>query len=162
MRMNEVKVGSRDGYDTFYDPNNKVFRVRDSQGNEITHGDTQDKVDKDIIQLVKTALKLPVLAVMWYYHKWERGRITSVNLEANTAWFSFDDKTRRHAEKVHLGGRADLFELTPANEALAKEVADLLIQQSGLEKRIEALGEKFEKPISREYFEEANHEGVID
>jgi hypothetical protein len=152
MKMNEVKVGSRDGYDTFYDPSSKKFRLRDSAGNEVASGDTQDEIDREIGQLVKNALKLPVLAIMWTYHKWEHGRITSVNLQNNTAWF-LDDKTRRHAEKVHLGGRAELFELTPANEALAKEVDDLLVKQKELEKQVEALRAKFEKPITHKYFE---------
>lgn len=156
MRINEVKIGSKDGYDTFYDPNDKLFRIRDPQGNEVGKGATQDKVEADIARLVKTALKLPVAAIMWTYHKWERGRITSVNLQNNFAWFSFDDKTRRHAEKVSLSGRNEIFELTPANEALEKQIGELLVHQAEVEKQIDALRAKFEKPINHKYFEESH------
>jgi hypothetical protein len=155
MQMNEVKIGFKDGYNTFYDPNAKVFRVRDPQGNEVSHGTTQDQVEKQIPDLVKQALKLPVAGFMQQYGKWQTGRITSVNIGDRTAWFSFDDKTRRHAEKVYLD-RSGIYAITPKNQTVIEKIQEHARHIVDLNNQIALLETDLEMPINREYFEGAH------
>ena len=153
-RFNEVKVGEKDGFIIFYDTRDKKFRLRDPEGNDIASEDTQEKVEGRIPQLLKDRFKLPILALRECYGKYERGRITSVNLESNTAWFSYDDKQRKSTEKIYLRTEHGAYELTLANEAIVSQVEQLQGKQRELEAEIDKLEQQFEKPITREYFSE--------
>lgn len=152
MRPAKVKVGAKDGYTIFYDPETKHFCLNDKEGNEVAIADTQGKVEAEIPKLAKLAHKLPIAAIKVNYNGVERGRITSVNVHGGTVFFSYNDKARGTAEKVYLRHDRNIFELTPGNEKLASKIKETLKQKSRLSEQIEAFKEQFEKPINAEYF----------
>lgn len=158
-RFNGVKIGSKEGFTTYYDPAGKKFYLTDPEGNEVAAEDTQEKVEGAISQLIKDRFKLPIIAVRSSGNKYCKGRITSVNLDNNTAWFAYDDKQRRSAEKIYLG-HADTWELTPANLVLVTQINELQDKQTELDKQIRQLEKQFEKPIDRQHFRVVQDEGA--
>ena len=154
-RFNEIKVGAKDGFATFYDPVEKRFILRDPDGNEVGSGITQEKTEGKISELLRSRLKLPVRAIFWYYGIPHCGRVTSATLQQDSVWFAWDDKKLGRAAKVHLGGAAQLWELTPANEQRIIEIGALQNQAKELQAKIGDMVSQLEKPISREYFKEA-------
>jgi len=151
----KIEVGKREGYTTFYDPPKKVFILTNPQGIDVAVSPSQEQVEKQIPDLVKQALKLPVAGFMQQYGKWQTGRITSVNIGDRTAWFSFDDKTRRHAEKVYLD-RSGIHAITPKNQTVIEKIQEHERHIVDLNNQIALLKADLEMPINREYFEGAH------
>lgn len=152
MRLAKVKVEEKDGYTIFYDPVEKLFCLQDAMGNEVATASTQVKAAAEIQGIAKQAFKLPILAILTRSYGIDRGRITSLNLHAETAYFSYDNKGRGSTQKIALRYDRGVYVLTEANEQVAKQIEERIAQKTKLGEEIEALKGQFEKPINAEYF----------
>ena len=48
-RFNDIKVREKDGFTTFYDPEDQKFVLRDPDGNEVGSGITQEKAERKLL-----------------------------------------------------------------------------------------------------------------
>lgn len=152
MIRQKVKINERDGYAIFYDPERQLFCLHDAEGNEVATAGTQEKVEQEISKLAKQAFNLPIPAILARSYGIDRGRITSLNPHNKTAYFSYDKKDYGRATKIALSYDKGFYELTKANEKIAKQIEERMVQKKELDGEIEALKDQFEKPINREYF----------
>lgn len=152
MTLAKVRVREKDGYTIFYDSERKLFCLEDAMGNEVATASTQDKAEAEIQGIAKQAFKLPMPAILTRSYGIDRGRITSLNLHAETAYFSYDNKARGSTQKIALRYDREVYVLTEANEQIAKQIEERMAQRAKLSEEIEALKGQFEKPINAEYF----------
>lgn len=152
MKMNPAKIGEKQGYSIFYDPERKLFCLRDAEDNEVASASTQEKVEEQIPEITKQAFKLPIPAILSRHSSVEKGRITSLNLHQETVYFSYDDKSHGRTEKVSLRYDKSIFELTGANEKVVSQIEERVAHRKKLDDEIETLKKQFEKPIDTKYF----------
>lgn len=149
----ETKIGEVKGYTIFYDSTVKEFRLRDALGEEVGSGKTQDAVEEQAKKLSKQAYKFPIPAVLATYRSAERGKVTSVNLDNRSMRFVYEEKTYYQSHtKIHLGSGDKVFELTHPNEQLLTEIQSRRANIETIDKEIEELVKRFEKPIGLKYF----------
>lgn len=146
------KIGKKEGYEIGYDADRRLFCVQDQDGNEVATGATQEIVEAQITMIAKQAFKLPIPAIKVGYSGVARGRITSVNAQRGTAYFSYDDKRQASSTKVALQYDHDLYEVTEANENTALLIDEGYKRKGELEEEIKRLKAQFEKPIDMQYF----------
>jgi len=152
MRQSVVKIQDKDGYGVFYDPERKLFYLEDAEGNEVVSELTQERLEAEIPKITKQAFKLPIPAILSRYSSMEKGRITSLNLQRGSVYFSYDDKSHGKTEKVVLQYDKGIYELTEENERIILQIEDCRAQEKELKDEIETLKEQLEKPITLEYF----------
>jgi hypothetical protein len=147
----ETKIGEAKGYAIVYDSRDRLFRLRDKDDVDVGSGKTQEEVEKKADALAKQNFKLPIPALEHSGLYLWRGKITSLNIDDKSAQFVYDDKKHGSHSKIHLHYDR-VHELTPQNEEIFKQVMAGRNTIVGIEKGIEALMEKLEKPINLSYF----------
>lgn len=152
-----IKVGTTKGFEIYYDENRKLFLLQDAEGNEVASGATQDDVESKAKKLSTQNFKFPIPAfAKGYGRSLEKGRVTSLNSEDRSVYFSYDDKSSFHSHsKLHLGrvgAGYNPFEITEANTQIYAQVQEChnLIEETNL--KIEGLLGQLEKPIDLVYF----------
>ena len=151
----ETKITEVEGYTIVYEPRDKAFYLKDTEGETVGQGKTQDEVEEQAKKLAKSAFK-PVVALKVTGLRLATGRVTSLNLGGESVRFSYDDKRQtgwggRGATKEQLR-YAGLYVLTDLNKSLVEDVEDRQQQIAMLEDQIRALIAQLEKPINLAYF----------
>jgi hypothetical protein len=147
----ETKIGEAKGYAIVYDSRDKLFRLRDKDDVDVGSGKTQEEVEKKADALAKQSFKFPIPALERSNLYLRKGKITSLNIDDKSTQFVYDDKSIGSHTKMHL--RYDkVHELTPQNEEIFKQVTAEREKIGEIEKEIEALIGKLEKPINLSYF----------
>ena len=147
----KIEVGKRDGYTISYDPQKKEFILTDLQREDVATSESQEQLEKQIPDLIKQALKLPVAGLIERYGRWQTGRITSVNIGDRSAWFSFDNKSRQHAEKVNLN-HSEIYAITPKNQTVIEKIQEHAQHIKDLTNQIVLLEKELESPIDLQFF----------
>lgn len=155
----ETEITKIEGYTIVYEPRDKTFYLRDSYGETVGQGKTQDEVEEQAKKLAKRGFK-PVAALRRSNLELELGRVTSINLADQSVRFAFDEKRKsawgyesRGAIKFGLRyGSGGLYELTDQNQSIKEQVDGLLVEHKRIEEQIQDLMKQLEKPINLEYF----------
>lgn len=148
-----VKISEVKGYTVWYSPPYKKFLLLDKDGNEVGSGQTQDEVEQKAKKLTKSTYKFPIPAFKVHYQdRVVKGRITSINPQNRTLYFSYDDKKLGSHEKVHLRWDKNLVKVTDANSRIQEQVEGHRAQIKSIEDQIHALIGQLEEPITPEYF----------
>ena len=146
-----IKIGTTRGYKILYDDKQKLFILEDADGNEVASGARQDEVEAKAEKLSKQAFKFPIPALKVNGLVLNKGRVTSVNTDDKSAYFSYDDKTYGSHQKLRL--RYDhAYELTEANSGIHEQIEQYRNQIKEIEKKISSLIDQLEKPIDLAYF----------
>ena len=146
-----ITIGTARGFTIIYDEKRKLFVLQNAQGDEVASGATQEIVEVKAEKLSKQAFNFPIHALRVSGDHLQQGRVTSVNLDDNSAYFAYDDKTYGSHTKLRL--RYDhAYELTEANSRICAEVAKYLEQIKEIEDKIKSLISQLEKPIDFSYF----------
>jgi len=147
-----IKIGTAKGYTILYDEKRKSFILEDADGNEVASGATQDEVEAKAEKLSKQTFKFPIPAIKVSGLNLSKGRVTSLNADDRSAYFSYDDKTYgSHHQKLRL--KYDhAYELTEANAQIAGQVAECGKQITEIENKIKSLISQLEKPMNLSYF----------
>lgn len=145
-----IKIGTAKDYTILYDEKRKLFILQNAEGNEVSSGATQDEVETKAEKLSKQAFKFPIPALRVSHLLLEKGRVTSVNADDKSAYFSYDDKTYGHS-KLRL--KYDCaYELTEANSRIHEQVEQYRSQIKEIEEKMSSLINQLEKPIDLSYF----------
>ena len=148
----ETRIGEVKGYSIYYDTRDKLFRLKDGEGNEVGKGKTQDEVEKQADKLAKMAFTFPILALIEEGLSLKPGKVTSVNIEGRSCMFIYTEKEGYYSKtKVHLR-YSRVHERTPNNEATYLEIKAKRDEIKQAEEEITALIAKLEKPIDLDYF----------
>lgn len=147
----ETKLGEVKGYTITYDTRDKLFRLKNKNGDEVGSGKSQDDVELKAEKLSKQPFKFPIVALKVSHLSIEKGRVTSFNADDRAAYFSFDNKSYGSHMKLRLGCDK-AYELTEANSRLYDEVFKCRSQIKEIEGKIESLIKELEKPINLDYF----------
>lgn len=152
----ETIIGEVKGYTMFYDNRNHLFTLRDSEGEEVGSGKTQEEVEEQADKLSKEGYKFPIEALQHSMLYLYAGRVTSINPSDKSVRFV---RAKVEGDRFYGGGHtkeklrySHLYEATEANQKIAGEVANRRAQISQLEGEIENLLCQLEKPINLEYF----------
>lgn len=144
----DVIIATLEGYTIGYDPRGKEFYLKDSEGEVVGQGKTQEDVEEQAKKLSKSGFK-PIAAFRKGLLELNGGRVTSLNMADNSVRFSADGKS---SVKVSLRYDRGLFELTAHNELIKHKVDALLVESHKTEEQIKELLNQLDKPISLEYF----------
>ncbi|GAI19473.1 unnamed protein product [marine sediment metagenome] len=117
-----IKIGTIRGFTIIYDESRRLFVLHDTQNDEVASGATQADLELKAKELSRQAFKFPIPALKVSGLSLDQGRVTSVNMDDQSAYFAFDNKTYQHHSKLHLRS-ADAYELTEANSRICAEVA---------------------------------------
>lgn len=146
-----INIGITKSYTILYDEKRKLFILQDAEDNEVASGATQDEVEVKAGKLSKQAFKFPIPALKVSRLNLEKGRVTSVNTDNKSGYFSHDDKRYGSHEKLRL--RYDhAYELTEANSRIYEQVEECRSQIKQVEEKISGLIDQLEKPINLSYF----------
>ncbi len=146
-----IKIGTARGYPILYDEKRKLFILEDADGNEVASGTKQDEVEAKAEKLSKQAFNFPIPALKVSGLGLSKGRVTSLNADDKSAYFSYDEKTYGSHQKLRL--RYDhAYELTEANSRIHEQVEQYRSQIKELEGKISSLIDQLEKPINLSYF----------
>ena len=146
-----IDIGPIKGYRMFYDPKEHIFRLLDTEENEVASAPTQAELEKKAGELSRQSFKLPIPAALTRSGAVDKGRITSVSIESQSVYFVEDN--RHHTKtKIKFPYGHRLFELTELNEEICTQVEGLINQRKELGTKIEELISQLEKPIDRDYF----------
>jgi hypothetical protein len=146
-----IKIGTAKGYTILYDEKRKLFALEDADGNELASGERQDEVEAKAEKLSKQAFKFPIPALKVSGLVLNKGRVTSVNTDDKSAYFSYDDKKYGSHQKLRL--RYDhAYELTEINSRIYEQVGQYRSQIKEIEEKISSLIDQLEKPIDLSYF----------
>jgi hypothetical protein len=146
-----ITIGTAKGYPILYDEKRKLFILEDAEGNEVASGATQDEVEAKAGKLSKLAFKFPIPAFKVNGLVLNKGRVTSLDVDGKSVYFSYDDKKYGSHEKLRL--RYDhACELTEANSRIHEQVKQYHNQIKEIEEKISSLINQLEKPIDLSYF----------
>lgn len=149
--MSETKIGEAKGYTIVYDSHDRLFYLRDKDDIDVGSGKTQEEVEKKADALAKQGFNFPILALEKTNLYLRKGKVTSLNIDDRSAYFVYDDKNVGSHTKIHLH-YDKVYELTPENEVVFNQVMAGRNTIVRVEKEIEALLGKLEKPINLSYF----------
>lgn len=149
--MPEVKITSIRGYDIFYDGRQKQFELRNTDGEVVGQGKTQEEVEKQAELLSKRQFS-PIAAFGKYGWNLIPGRVTSLNIDEQTVWFVPEKKTYHSRDKINLRHNTSVFEATEKNQEIAKLVESKVAEVHRIEKEIESLISTMEKMVNLAYF----------
>lgn len=152
----ETKIAEFEGFTIVYEPRDKMFYLKDADGEVVGQGKTQDEVEEQAKKLAKRGFK-PVAALRVARLELEPGRVTSINLADQSVRFSFDEKNHsaygsRGAIKVNLRYSPGMYEMTDQNRSIKEQVDGLLAEYKRIEEQIRDLMKQLEKPINLDYF----------
>jgi len=148
----ETNIGEVKGYTITYDSRDKLFRLKNAEGEEVGSGKTQDEVEQQADKLSKQGFTFPIPALLAGSWHIDKGKVTSVNLGDRSATFIYHDKADyRSRAKIHLR-TSHAHELTPKNEQIYQEVVQREEQVLKLHKEIEQFTKELENPINLSYF----------
>ncbi len=146
-----IKIGTAKGYTILYDERRRLFILQDAEGNEVASGATQQDVEAKAEKLSKQAFKFPIPALKISGLALSKGRVTSLNADDKSTYFSYDEKTYGSHQKLRL--RYDhAYELTEANSRIDEQVEQYNSQIKEIEGKISSLIDQLEKPINLSYF----------
>lgn len=149
----ETKIGEVKGFTITYDTKDKLFHLKNAEGEEVGSGQTQDDVEKQADKLVKQSFTFPMPALLKggaYFLG--LGKVTSVNLGDRSCRFVYQEKGEYQSQtKVHLG-HTHVYELTEHNNDLYQKVRAIREQIDRLQSEITELIDHLEKPINLAYF----------
>jgi len=149
----ETKIGEVKGYTITYDARDKLFYLKNPEGDEVGSGKTQDDVEQQADKLAKQDFTFPVPALLrggtYFLHL---GKVTNVNLKNKSCRFVYQEKGLYLSHtKVHLSS-ANAYELTEHNNDIYQKVTALREQIDQLQGEIKGLMNQLEKPINLDFF----------
>lgn len=148
----ETQIGVIKGFYMSYNTRVKRFYLRDKEGQELGNKETQDAIETLAAKMAKQSFPLPIKAIEASNLKLRSGRITSVNPDDRTAYFSLDEKSGYYSHtKVRLN-YSHVFERTEKNEKTMQLVEQYHLDIKRVEDKIEELIKELEKPIDLAYF----------
>ena len=147
-----MKITEVQGYTIDYEPGHKKFYLKDSEGEIVGQGKTQQEVEDQAKKLAKRGFK-PIAALKRSNLVLDMGRVTSLNLADHSVRFSFDDRKGSGAIKARLSYGTEIYELTDYNRLIKEQIDGLFAETQRIEKRIRDLMEQLEKPINLKYFD---------
>lgn len=146
----ETKIAEVQGYTVVYDSYDREFHLRDSGGDRVGSGKTQEEVEAQAEKLNKQQFAFPIPALRVSGPDIHPGRVTSINLGDESVRFAYDVKGSSH-EKVRLY-HSSVYEATPHNQDIAAEVASRRKQMEELLAQIRCLIAGLDQKLDREYF----------
>ncbi|MBA7568637.1 hypothetical protein ES708_10371 [subsurface metagenome] len=148
----ETRIGEFRDYGIFYDSRNKKFILKDSEGEEVASGKTQDEVEAQAEKIAKAAFKFPIPALVVEGDRTYAGKITSLNIDDKSCIFSYDGSHPYHSRtKIRLSHQK-AYPLTRHNGYIHKEIAGKMIAIERLQEQIRDQTKLLEKPIDAEFF----------
>ncbi len=148
----QVKIKDVQGYQIVYDTEFKRFELKTSTGELEASAPTQLELENKVIKLSKAEFS-PIEA----YYNLNSGRITSVNLDEQEAWFSYDKKTYLNTRtKVSLKYNTNLYAKSPNNNSIKTQVDAKHEQRDKLYNEIIELQKKLDSPLDLAYFQNLN------
>ena len=149
----ETKIGEVKGHTITYATQDKLFHLRNAEGEEVGSGKTQDDVEQQADKLAKQSFPLPIQALLkGGGYSLRLGRVTSVNLDDRSCRFVYQEKELgRSCAKVRLG-HTDAYELTEHNNDIHQKVREIEEHIDRLRNECAGLIENLEKPINLAYF----------
>lgn len=149
----ETRLGEVKGYKLVYDTYAKIFRLKDSDGETVGEGLTQDEVERQAEVLRRSAYAFPISAlIVGRGGRLEFGRVTSLNIGDWSVRFAWDDKSQGSHRKVDLRYGHSLYEATEANKAIGKQLDAKADEVKRLDAEMALLIKQLEKPIGSERF----------
>ena len=149
----ETKIGEVKGYTITYDDRDKLFHLKNAEGEEVGSGKTQDAVEQQADKLAKQSFTFPLPALLrGGPYSLHLGKVTSVNLEDRACRFVYQEKGEYHSHtKVHLR-HTNAYELTEHNNGIYQKVMAMREQIDRLQSEIAVSLDHLEKPINLAYF----------
>ncbi len=155
----QTEVGKFRGYTILYDSRDRLFRLRDADGQDVGSGKTQEEAEEQAKKLIKLAYKFPIEALKVSNLYVSRGKVTSLNPSDCSMRFVFaKDQASLYGTvmKVHLRRGPDIYEATEANKEIANQIDVARGHIKEIEGRIPSLIEQLERPMNMEYFKLPN------
>ncbi len=148
----QVKIKDVQGYQITYDTDFKRFELRTPTGELEASAPTQVELENKAIKLSKATFS-PIEA----YYDLDSGRITSVNLDEQEVWFSYDKQTNWQTRtKVFLKYATSLYAKSPNNDSIKTQIDTRAKQIAKLNEEITELLKKWDSPLTLEYFKNLN------
>jgi len=146
-----IQVGIVRGFTILYDEKQRLFILKDADGNEVASGATQNEVEAKAEKLSKQAFNFPIPALKVHRSGLSKGRVTSFNADTKLAYFAYDDKCYGSHEKLRLN-YDHAYELTEVNSRIHEQVEQHRSHIEEIEQKIGSLIGQLEKRIDLSYF----------
>jgi hypothetical protein len=131
-----------------YDEHKAEFVAINEAGEEVAKGPTQRKCEEALDTVLKLAFK-PIAVLRFYQDRFEEGRITSFNLQDNSAWFSEKKPNGKFdREKVHLHWEKNFFKDNKHNRAVQVDIMNHIEAIKAHSEAIRTETKKFIDPIT--------------
>lgn len=151
----ETEVGKFRSYTILYNSRDRLFHLRDADGQDVGSGKTQEEAEEQAKKLIKLAFKFPVEALKVINLYVSRGKVTSLNPADPSIRFVFaKDQAAPYGTvmKVYLKWSQGIYEATEANKEIADQIDIARGHIKEMEGRIKNLIERLERPMDMEYF----------
>lgn len=141
-------ITTRGPFEIHYSPEKREFTVCEPGriDEPLAAHETQRQAEESAVRLMKKVPGLPMPVFKEGMHVLERGRITSVNLDAGEMWFSYEEK-RQYQQRMKLWGTAKVWPICAENEAVAAELQGIQEELLALELRRRAAMERLVRPM---------------
>jgi len=146
-----IDISSIKGFKIKYATVARQFVVMDAEGNEVASADTQIEAEDKATKLAKKSFE-PLVAFKLHYDGADYGRVTSINADDKTAYFSYDDKRRQTTVKFRLRGQDDVYLRTDQNDQVLALIAECRTAIAEQQARVTELKGQLEKPIDVKFF----------
>lgn len=146
----ETEVGKFRGYTILYDNRDRLFHLRDADGQDVGSGKTQEDAEEHAKKLVKLAYKFPIEALSVSGSYVFKGKVTSLNPDDYSVRFAYAE--HRAATKEHLRRGSHIYEATEANKEIASQVDMARGHIKEIEEKIRSLISQLERPMNLKYF----------
>lgn len=154
----ETKIAERKGYQMFYDSGQKLFSLKDAEGDVVGQGKTQDEVEQQADKLSKQKYQFPIKAFQISQLFVYPGKVTSLNLSDRSIYFVYDPspegdtpyryRTRSKERLVYC----NVYEATQANEDIIEQVSSRREGIKNLEGEVKDLLSRLENKMNLQYF----------
>ncbi len=147
----EIDIQDVRGYKIIYDTSMKRFELRTTTGELEASAPTQEELEQKAIKLSRVEFA-PIVA----YYNLDSGRITSVNLDEQEVWFSYDAKTHWNTRTKISLKYPGLYGKTTNNDSIKAQIDAKGQQIAKLEEEIQDLEKKRDMPLTLDYFKNLN------
>jgi len=146
----ETEVGKFRSYTILYGNRDRLFHLRDTDGQDVGSGKTQEEVEEQAKKLIKLAYKFPIEALSVSGLSVFKGKVTSLNPSDYSVRFVYAKE--RLVTKERLRGGSNIYEATEANKEIADQIDIARGHIKETEGRIKSLIGRLERPMNMEYF----------
>ena len=151
-----IKIGKASGFDLYYDESRRFFVIRDADGAELGHGDTQTEAEGKAKSLSKQEFKhIPIVRVV-DNGQTAFGELTSLNRDDCSAWVSMKPGQGTYGSgrnKIDLKYHREYYEDCAANSKIITEIqAKRQLVETALE-QITQLIKTLQHRIGESYFD---------